>query len=199
MLICACEIFRYIRLLSLRASSVCLFRLESLLQVKKVHGCNYNSNVIMQMTLLEDTQQDRQNRPVVIVFSSGQETIVQVAADILGRTWNDAPSLPPPERDDGCNPAATGILAQNLPRQQVDEVSPSPYIPINTHCVNDGSAPDETLTERCDHEFWYSNSAIKRSNSGNGGNSKNEVGSVLRCDPTTSCPSFWAKRDFTGS
>lgn len=38
----------------------------------------------MQTTLLEDTQQEHQNRTVAIVFSSGQETIVQIAADILG-------------------------------------------------------------------------------------------------------------------
>jgi 3-dehydroquinate dehydratase-1 len=94
------------------------------------------------------------SRAVVIVHGLNQETIVQVVAEVLGKPWTTETSLPTLGR--GSSAVVTGILADDLDRSSLDGLKSSAWILVNTHCVDDGTFPNESLTERCDYEFLYS-------------------------------------------
>jgi 3-dehydroquinate dehydratase-1 len=98
-------------------------------------------------------------RTVVVVYGSGQDTIVQVVAEVLGKPWTTETSLSALVK--GSNAVVVGILAAEL-AHSLDECDPATLIVINTHCVDDGSSPDEALTDRCDYEFLYSHSPFLR-------------------------------------
>ncbi|RHZ47520.1 uncharacterized protein CDV56_105426 [Aspergillus thermomutatus] len=98
-------------------------------------------------------------RTVVVVYGPGQDTIVQVVAEVLGKPWTTETSLSSLVK--GSNAVVVGILADELARS-LEGCDPSTLIVINTHCVDDGSAPDEALTDRCDYEFLYSHSPVLR-------------------------------------
>ncbi|KAB8214121.1 hypothetical protein BDV33DRAFT_196374 [Aspergillus novoparasiticus] len=93
------------------------------------------------------------SRAVAIVYGPNQDTIVQVVAEILGKPWTTESSLSKLGR--GSNAVVTGILADDLSRALEGCEKPTSIV-INTHCVDDGSFPDESLTDRCDYEFLYS-------------------------------------------
>ncbi|KAB8228465.1 uncharacterized protein BDW43DRAFT_303833 [Aspergillus alliaceus] len=93
------------------------------------------------------------SRAVVIVYGPNQETIVQVVAEILGKPWTTEPSLSTLGR--GSTAVVIGILADELGRSLNGCEKPTGIL-VNTHCVDDGSFPDESLTDRCDYEFLYS-------------------------------------------
>ncbi|EAW10109.1 type I 3-dehydroquinate dehydratase [Aspergillus clavatus NRRL 1] len=105
---------------------------------------------------------------VVIVYGPGQDAIVHVVAEVLGRPWTtEKTSLATHVR--GSSAMVVGVLGADLAHsldacgdEAVSLSSPTPRIVINTHCVDDGSFPDETLTERCDYEFLYSHSPFLR-------------------------------------
>ncbi|KAB8257425.1 type I 3-dehydroquinase-domain-containing protein [Aspergillus pseudonomiae] len=93
------------------------------------------------------------SRAVAIVYGPNQDTIVQVVAEILGKPWTTESSLSTLGR--GGHAVVTGILADHLGRALEGCEKPAGIL-INTHCVDDGSFPDESLTDRCDYEFLYS-------------------------------------------
>ncbi|GAB1204545.1 hypothetical protein APSETT445_003201 [Aspergillus pseudonomiae] len=93
------------------------------------------------------------SRAVAIVYGPNQDTIVQVVAEILGKPWTTESSLSTLGR--GSHAVVTGILADHLGRALEGCEKPAGIL-INTHCVDDGSFPDESLTDRCDYEFLYS-------------------------------------------
>ncbi|KAJ5907906.1 hypothetical protein N7495_000588 [Penicillium taxi] len=94
---------------------------------------------------------------IVIVFGSDQEYIVQLVADVLGKPWTLETSLATLDKGIGL----VGVLAQDLDKF-LERCDRSATILINTHCVKDGSAPEDRLTDRCDYEFLYSRSACLR-------------------------------------
>jgi 3-dehydroquinate dehydratase-1 len=98
-------------------------------------------------------------RTVVVVYGSGQDAIVHLVAEVLGKPWTTEASLSSLVR--GSNAVVVGILAAELARS-VDACDRSTLIVVNTHCVDDGSSPDEALTDRCDYEFLYSHSPFLR-------------------------------------
>lgn len=98
-------------------------------------------------------------RTVVVVYGSGQDTIVHLVAEVLGKPWTTEASLSSLVK--GSNAVVVGILAAELARS-LDACDLSTLIVINTHCVDDGSSPDEALTDRCDYEFLYSHSPFLR-------------------------------------
>ncbi|KAE8350343.1 hypothetical protein BDV28DRAFT_159691 [Aspergillus coremiiformis] len=93
------------------------------------------------------------SRAVVIVYGPKQEAIVQVVAEVLGKPWTTESSLSTLGR--GSSAVVTGILADDL-NHSLDGCEKPVGISVNTHCVDDGSFPDESLTNRCDYEFLYS-------------------------------------------
>ncbi|KAF7115212.1 hypothetical protein CNMCM5793_001639 [Aspergillus hiratsukae] len=98
-------------------------------------------------------------RTVVVVYGSGQDAIVHLVAEVLGKPWTTEASLSSLVK--GSNAVVVGILAAELARS-LDACDLSTLIVINTHCVDDGSSPDEALTDRCDYEFLYSHSPFLR-------------------------------------
>ncbi|KAL4755163.1 type I 3-dehydroquinase-domain-containing protein [Aspergillus terricola var. indicus] len=92
-------------------------------------------------------------RTVVTVYGPGQDAIVQVVADILGKPWTTETSLSTLGR--GSSAVVVGIRATDLPGN-LDGCDKSACMLVNLHCVDDGSFPAEGLTEQCDYEFLYS-------------------------------------------
>jgi 3-dehydroquinate dehydratase-1 len=90
---------------------------------------------------------------VVIVHGANQEHIVQLVAEVLGKPWTTETLR---ARD-----AVVGILASDLARS-LQGCERSSLILVNTYCVEDGTAPDDSLSERCDYEFLYSRSPFLR-------------------------------------
>jgi 3-dehydroquinate dehydratase-1 len=100
-------------------------------------------------------------RPVVIVFGPGQKSILQAVAEILGKAWTTVSSLSTVVA--GSDAVVVGILTSDLQSAQKERSGDlSKLLLINTHCVDDGSFPDEKLSESCHYEFLYSCSPFFR-------------------------------------
>ncbi|CEL02546.1 Putative Pentafunctional AROM polypeptide [Aspergillus calidoustus] len=96
-------------------------------------------------------------RTVVTVYGPGQDTIVQVVADVLGKPWTTETSLSALGR--GSSAVVVGIRATDLAGSLQEAgagFDRSACILVNFHGVDDGSFPEESLTELCDYEFLYS-------------------------------------------
>ncbi|KAJ5081486.1 hypothetical protein NUU61_009750 [Penicillium alfredii] len=96
---------------------------------------------------------------IVIVFGSNQEHIVHMVAEVLGKSWTTETS--PATLARANDPTVAGVLAHQL-EQGLHGCDRSALVIINTHCVEDGSAPDDRLTESCDYEFLYSRTPFLR-------------------------------------
>jgi len=96
---------------------------------------------------------------IVIVFGVGQEHIVHMVAEVLGKPWTTETALL--ASTTASDAVVAGVLAQDLERN-LEGTDRSALILINTHCVEDGSAPEDSLTECCDYEFLYSCSPFLR-------------------------------------
>ncbi|KAJ5556831.1 hypothetical protein N7494_000746 [Penicillium frequentans] len=96
---------------------------------------------------------------IVIVFGPNQEHIVHMVAEVLGKPWTTETSLATLNRVGDV--VVVGVWAQNLHRS-LEGCDRSSLVMINTHCVEDGSAPEDQLSETCDYEFLYSKSAFLR-------------------------------------
>ncbi|KAL4963245.1 type I 3-dehydroquinase-domain-containing protein [Aspergillus stella-maris] len=90
---------------------------------------------------------------VVAIYGPGQDGIVQVVADILGKPWTTETPLSTLGR--GSSAVVIGIQARDLARD-LEGCDKSACILINLHCVDDDSFPEEALTDLCDYEFLYS-------------------------------------------
>lgn len=100
-------------------------------------------------------------RTVVIVFGPGQEGILQVVAEVLGRAWTTVSSLFTVVSESDA--VVVGILASDLESTLAEYRGDlSKLLLINTHCVDDGSFPEEGLSESCHYEFLYSRSPFFR-------------------------------------
>lgn len=96
---------------------------------------------------------------IVIVFGPNQEHIVHMVAEVLGKPWTTETSLATLNRVGDV--VVVGVWAQNL-YSSLEGCDRSSLVIINTHCVEDGSAPEDQLSETCDYEFLYSKSAFLR-------------------------------------
>ncbi|KAJ6002815.1 hypothetical protein N7451_005362 [Penicillium sp. IBT 35674x] len=96
---------------------------------------------------------------IVIVFGPNQEHIVHMVAEVLGKPWTTETSLATLNRVGDV--VVVGVWAQNFHRS-LEGCDRSSLVIINTHCVEDGSAPEDELSETCDYEFLYSKSAFLR-------------------------------------
>ncbi|KAJ5095251.1 hypothetical protein N7532_007542 [Penicillium argentinense] len=99
---------------------------------------------------------------VVIVFQPGQEYIVHMVAEVLGKPWTTETELSTLARASG-EAVVAGVVMHDLQRgldgcKSVRET----LVVINTHSVDDGSAPEEALSEICDYEFLYSRTPFLR-------------------------------------
>ena len=87
------------------------------------------------------------------------ESIVHMIAEIVGKPWTTETPLTTLSR--ASDVVVAGVLPQDLPHG-LDGCDRSSFVLINTHCVEDGSAPEDALTELCDYEFLYSRTPFLR-------------------------------------
>lgn len=101
-------------------------------------------------------------RTVVIVYGLGQENILQVVAEVLGKAWTTVTALSKVVL--GSDAVVVGILNRDFestaPETRVDDFSK--LLIVNTHCIDDGSFPDDRISEGCHYEFIYSQTPFFR-------------------------------------
>ncbi|KAJ6000345.1 hypothetical protein N7481_000754 [Penicillium waksmanii] len=95
---------------------------------------------------------------VVIVYQPGQEHIVHLVAEVLGKPWITEIVLSTLSKADV---VVAGVVRDNLERS-LEGCDRAAVVLVNTHSVEDGSAPDDALSERCDYEFLYTRTPFLR-------------------------------------
>ncbi|KAK9423690.1 putative Pentafunctional AROM polypeptide [Seiridium unicorne] len=98
-------------------------------------------------------------RIVVIVYGHGQENIVSVFADVLGKSYRLADgfrSVSSADKD-----VVIGVAAEKA-KEDVSVRSKALVVAINAHNVNLGMPPDLNLSAECDYEFLYTESPFFR-------------------------------------
>lgn len=96
---------------------------------------------------------------LVVVYSANQDSILWTVAKVLGKAWTTVTSLS--KKLCGSDAVVIGIRSENLQGGAKSHDKASLTL-INTHCIDDGSAPDESLTEECHYEFLYYNGPYLR-------------------------------------
>ncbi|KAJ4406185.1 hypothetical protein N0V82_010173 [Gnomoniopsis sp. IMI 355080] len=98
-------------------------------------------------------------RIVVIIYGLGQDKIVSVFAEILGKCHRMIEAFKDVnEVDQGL---VVGIEADKA-KADIAERNSNLVVAINTHCVNLGMPPDVYLSEQCDYEFLYTEQPFSR-------------------------------------
>lgn len=95
---------------------------------------------------------------LLVIHDHGEESIVRVFADVLGQQWALATSVEDVRL--GVGSTIYG-LANTTVGKQLDNWDRSRIL-INAHCVDRGHRFDDSLTDRCDYEYLYTNSPFFR-------------------------------------
>lgn len=98
-------------------------------------------------------------RIVVIIYGPGQEKIVTVFAEVLGKPFRISPGFQ--EVTDGDHGFVIGVLA-NQAKNDIEARKRNLVVAINAHCVNLGMPPDPYLSVNCDYEFLYTEAPFFR-------------------------------------
>lgn len=112
-----------------------------------------NPSAALPLASVIQTPPPEPTHTVVIVYRAGQDAIVQVVAEILGKPWTTETSLSTLRK--GSNAVVVGILADDL-AGSLEGSEKTDRVLINTHCVDDGSFPEGSLSDSCNYEFLYS-------------------------------------------
>ncbi|KUJ15940.1 aldolase [Mollisia scopiformis] len=91
-------------------------------------------------------------RIVVIIYGQGQEKIVSVFADVLGKPYRLASSFTEVGSED--HGTVIGIQASDA-KTNIKSRNKVLMVAINAHCVNLGMPPDVDLSSASDYEFLY--------------------------------------------
>lgn len=98
-------------------------------------------------------------RIVVITYGLGQEKIVSVFADVLGKPYRFAANFAAVSTDD--HGTVIGIAAANA-KTDIRTRNRILMVAINAHCVNLGMPPDVDLSGAADYEFLYTETPFFR-------------------------------------
>ncbi|PSR82466.1 type I 3-dehydroquinase-domain-containing protein [Coniella lustricola] len=98
-------------------------------------------------------------RIVVIVYGLGQENIVSIFAEVLGKSHRMIDAFGDINEVD--QDLVVGVLADNA-RVDIAQRDRRLVVAINAHCVNLGMPPDVLLSAQCDYEFLYSETPFFR-------------------------------------
>lgn len=98
-------------------------------------------------------------RIVVILYGEGQEKIVSVFADVLGKPYRLSPNFTSVKAE--CYGIVIGIKAADA-KLDVRDRDRSLIVAINAHCVSLGMPPDRDLSAACDYEFIYTEAPFFR-------------------------------------
>jgi 3-dehydroquinate dehydratase I len=98
-------------------------------------------------------------RIVVIIYGHGQEDVVSVFAEVLGKQSSlrtGFRAVAPTDRE-----TVVGILADSA-KADIATRDRGLVVAINAHCVALGMPPDTYLSTQCDYEFLYTNAPFFR-------------------------------------
>jgi 3-dehydroquinate dehydratase-1 len=98
-------------------------------------------------------------RIVVIVYGPGQEKIVSVFAEVLGKPFQSRDGFGDIGSQD--TDFVIGILAEKA-KINVAARDQALVVAINAHCVTLGMPPDTYLSAQCDYEFLYTDTPFFR-------------------------------------
>ncbi|EPE10605.1 pentafunctional arom polypeptide [Ophiostoma piceae UAMH 11346] len=98
-------------------------------------------------------------RIVVIVFGQGQESIVPVFAEVLGKPFYTRPTFGSITAQD--HDRVIGVCAQSA-KADISLRDRGLVVAINAHCVTVSKHADEVLSDACDYEFLYTDSPFFR-------------------------------------
>ncbi|KAK5663025.1 hypothetical protein OQA88_6440 [Cercophora sp. LCS_1] len=98
-------------------------------------------------------------RIVVIMYGHGQEKIVGVFAEVLGKPYRLGGGFKDVARED--RELVVGISA-SVAQTDIATRDKSVVIAINAHCTNLGMPPDVFLSAHCDFEFLYTEAPFFR-------------------------------------
>lgn len=114
---------------------------------------------IMTTTSYGSGPQRGDTRIVVIIYGPGQEQIVSVFAEVLGKSHRQIEAFKDVnEVDQGL---VVGIQAGGA-RADIAERDRARVVVINAHCVHLGMPPDIYLSAQCDYEFLYTETPFFR-------------------------------------
>jgi 3-dehydroquinate dehydratase-1 len=99
------------------------------------------------------------NRIVVIAYGQGQDKIVSVFADVLGKPYRRAPNFSAVGIED--HGTVIGIEASDA-KTDIGSRNRFLIVAINAHCVNLGMPPDVDLSAASDYEFLYTETPFFR-------------------------------------
>ena len=99
------------------------------------------------------------SRIVVIIYGQGQEKIVSVFADVLGKPYRLASSFSEVGSED--HGTVIGVAANDA-KADIGSRNKILMVAINAHCVNLGMPPDVDLSAASDYEFLYTETPFFR-------------------------------------
>jgi 3-dehydroquinate dehydratase I len=99
------------------------------------------------------------SRIVVIMFGPGQDQIVSVFAEVLGKPHRIKHGFKTVNEEDRGHVIGTPMAEAKM---DVDSRDRHLVVAINAHCVNLGMPPDVYLSAHCDYEFLYVESPFFR-------------------------------------
>ncbi|CAG9949599.1 unnamed protein product [Clonostachys rosea f. rosea IK726] len=105
------------------------------------------------------TPQTGDHRVVVIVYGQGQDLIVSVFAEVLGKPYKMRDSFKDVGHEERGH--VVGILAADA-KLDVEFRNSEHVVAINAHCTGLGMPPDLHLSAHCDYEFLYTESPFFR-------------------------------------
>ncbi|KAM3507266.1 hypothetical protein MY10362_001864 [Beauveria mimosiformis] len=111
------------------------------------------SPLVIDSSFFGDSLQGGDSRIVVIIYGKGQEPIVSLFGEVLGkssRLKSSFSDVTPADHD-----SVIGIPA-DAARNDIAARDTSLVVAINAHLVSLGMPPDLHLSEHCDYEFLYS-------------------------------------------
>ena len=89
-------------------------------------------------------------KTIILVIDGSNEAVLQTVAEVTGKPWKKVGSLLDVQDEET---DVVGIQAKDavssLESRKVDTVF------INTHCIDDKTAPEPALSDACDFEFLY--------------------------------------------
>lgn len=113
---------------------------------------NSRSPPVITTTSYGSGPQRGDTRIVVIIYGPGQDKIVSVFAEVLGKSHRLI------EAFEAVNEADQGLVVGIQADRAGADIAArnrSVVVAINTHCVNLGMPPDVYLSAQCDYEFLY--------------------------------------------
>jgi 3-dehydroquinate dehydratase-1 len=117
------------------------------------------SPVMLHGRSLRGAPEEGDRRIAVIIFGQGQERVVSIVAEVLGKPFRLKGSFKEVTSEE--HGFVVGIPATDAKSDLADR-DKELVVAVNTHCVTLGMPPDEHISAHCDYEFLYMESPYFR-------------------------------------